>query len=177
MGVSKQDWKDYQSNTWLGGGCKPALDELNDTIEELVKAIDTGDASEFLAHTQDDGKLMTAVQKMWQAVEQALDKIRSLKLEGNQRRFANKNAIATSDDAIGSVSVLENAVTIFMNGLVRGVRLEHDQVENDPSAMASMKSGDLEQRLRHEQAGIQSCYDGATQAVAALAAIDKIGIV
>jgi hypothetical protein len=62
MGVSKQDWKDYQSNQWLGGQSKSTYDTLNQEFDAVVAAIDGGDVATFLAYTEDDGKLMQAAE-------------------------------------------------------------------------------------------------------------------
>lgn len=177
MGVSKQDWKDYNSNQWLGGQVKPALEGLTQAFDGLAAAIDGGDVSEFLAFTANDGKLMAAAQKAMEASSEALHAIERLKLEGNQRRFANKAAIAASDSAFNAVGQYHHACGLLVEGLVRGVQLEHDQVEKDPSTMPAIKSGDLSERLGGERYRVEECYDFATGKVAALAAVEKIGVV
>jgi hypothetical protein len=177
MSVSKQDWKDYHSKQWAGGSCKPAVAELLKAVDDALAAIDGGDVGEFLSYTEDDGKLMAAAQKASSAASDALSAIEPLRLDGNQRRFANKTAISTSDAAVASVKQLQYACDLLVTGLVRGVRLEHDQVERDPAAMASVKSGNLVSRLNSERWTIQSCVDDADAKLAALAAVDKIGVV
>ena len=177
MGVSKQDWKDFATNTWTGGQVKPALDELTQAFDALYAAIDGDDAPTFLAYTEGDGKLMQAAQKASAASSGALDAIRGLALQGSQRRFANKSAIATSDAAIASVEQYATACDLLVTGLVRGVQLEHDSVDQDQSQMATIKSGNLKERLQGEEHRVKDCYDYAEDKVAALAAVDKIGVV
>ena len=177
MGVSKQDWKDYQTKEWLGGQVKSTLDELMRVFDSVAAAIDGGDADAFLSHTEDDGKLMSAAQKASGASSDALHAIQDLRLEGNQRRFANKTAIEANEAALGAVEQYRLACDLLVTDLVRGVRLEHDQVEQDQSQMTSIKSGDLADRLASSRSQIQQCYDFATGKVADLAAVDKIGVV
>jgi hypothetical protein len=177
MGVSKQDWKDYQSNKWAGGPVKPALDELMQAFDGLTTAIDAADAPAFLAYTEDEGKLMQAATKAMQASQDAVTEIKLLRLEGNQRRFANKSAIAASDAAINAVTQYHQACGLLVSGLVRGVLAEYYQVKDNPSAISDVKSGDLEDRLDGERYRIKECYDFATDKVAALAAVEKIGVV
>ncbi len=177
MGVSKQDWKDYQSNVWLGGDRKSTLDELMQAFDGVFKAIDGGDATEFLAYTEDNGKLKVAADRAENAASQAGEAIRALRLEGSQRRFANKNAIATNDDAIASVEQYHHAVYLLCQGLVRGVRIEHDKVAADQAEMPAIKSGDLTSRLEQERSRVLDCADFADTKVAALAAVEKIGVV
>lgn len=178
MGVSKQDWKDFHSNKWVGGPVKPALDELMQACDGLVAAIDGGDVPAFLAYTENEGKLMSAATKAMQAAQDASGAIRNLRLEGNQRRFANKAAIAASDAAANAVTQYYQACGLLVSGLVRGVLAEYYQVQENPSAIADVKSSsDLEERLEGERYRIKECYDFATDKVAALAAVEKIGVV
>lgn len=177
MGVSKQDWKNFESNIWVGGQVKPALDELTQEFNALYGAIDGDDTATFLSYTESDGKLMQAAQKASSAASSAVQGVRDVELKGSQRRFANKNAIATSDAAIASVEQYHMACDLLVTGLVRGVQLEHDRVAEDQAQMATMKSGDLKERLQSEERRIKACYDDATVKVAALATIDKIGVV
>jgi hypothetical protein len=177
VGVSKQEWKDYQSNTWLGTDRKSGLDDLMQAFDGIFKAIDGGNATEFLAYTESNGKLSAAALKAYNAGDKALTGIKALRLEGNQRRFADKNAITTSDAAIASVEQYCVALEVFGQGLIRGVSIEHDSVASDQAAMPKIKECDLVDRLETERDRIQGCNDEANTKVAALAAIDKIGIV
>jgi hypothetical protein len=176
VGVSKQDWKDYQSKTWAGL-VKPTMDELMQEFAALSAAIDGDDAATFLAYTQDDGTLMQAAMKASSASGEALTVIQDLALQGNQRRFANKNAITVSDAAINSVMQYHYACDLLVTGLVRGVQLEHNAVDQDQSQMASIKSGNLKERLDGEKSRVSGCYDYANDRMGELAAIDKIGVV
>jgi hypothetical protein len=110
------------------------------------------------------------------ASKDALTAIEGLALKGNQRRFANKNAISTSDEAIGALNQYSRACGMLVEDLVRGVRLEHEEVARNNSAISNVKDGDLKDRLRDAQLTLKIVYDHATDKVAALAAIDKIGV-
>jgi len=177
VGVSKQDWKNYQTNTWLGTDRKSGLDGLMQAFDGLFKAIDGGDATEFLAYTESNGKLSAAALTAYNAGDKAREGIKALRLDGNQRRFANKNAITTSDAAIASVEQYCMAIHTLGQGLIRGVSIEHDAVASDPAALAQIKSGNLADRLGSERDTIKACDDEANTKIAALAAIDKIGVV
>jgi hypothetical protein len=177
MGVSKQDWKNYASSQWGGGEVKTTLDELVEAVGRTFAAMDSGDAAEFLSYTKSDGKLMEAAQKAASAASTAVEGMQKLALQGNQRRFANKAAIAACDDAVNAVQQYHMALSLLVTGLVRGVQLEHDQVENDPSALAQVKSGDLGERLEGERHRVEDCYTWAVAKVTDLAGIEKIGVV
>jgi hypothetical protein len=177
VGVSKQDWKDYQANTWTSGQIKTSYDELMQAFDALYAAIDGGDAATFMSYTEDDGKLMQAAQKASSAASDAVHGAQALALEGNQRRFANKQAISTCDAAIAAVDQYHYACDLLTTGLVRGVRPEYESVSEDNANMQAIKSGGLKGRLESEQSRIRGSYEEAQTKVAALAAIDKIGLV
>jgi hypothetical protein len=176
VGVSKQDWKDYQSNVWLAGSRKLTWDGLVQAFDGTLGSIDNGDAPAFLAYTESGGKLKAAADDASNAAIDAEKDLKGLRLEGNQRRFANKNAIATSDAAISAIEEYSLALDVLSRDLVRGVLIEHDAVADDPAAMAAMKDK-LVPRLGDALSTVRACNDSTTTKVAALAAIDKIGIV
>jgi hypothetical protein len=178
VSVSKHDWKNFQSQMWLGS-CKPSYNSLMMAFDGVLTAIDGGEVTEFLAYTENDGKLMIAAQIADDSFTNALHAIRELGLEGSQRRFANKNAIAVSDAAINMVDQTQTLAGQLVTDLVRGVRTEHDMVKENQEKLAEIKADNfgLTRKLRNAQSSIKNCFEDANEKVNALAAIDKIGVV
>jgi hypothetical protein len=176
MGVSKQDWKNFQSQVWLGS-CKQGFDALMLAFDGVLTAINTGDAPGFLAYTESGGNLMIAAQVASGSATDAFHAIGDLRLDGNQRRFANKSAIAASDQAYIGVDNYCMMVDNLVTELVRGVSIEHDTVAEDGTKIGDIKDGPLPTKLGSYQANLRNTFTSANGKVDTLAAIDKIGVV
>jgi hypothetical protein len=176
MGVSKQDWKDWYSNAWSGSDIKAKHDALVQAFDDFVAVIDAEDAAAFLEWSKDFGKLREPVIELNHALSTAVEAIKKLALEGNQRRFANKNAVSVSDEAIERVRGYFRIVDQLDTELVRGLTPDYEAVAASAGAMTNVKSGDLSHKLLSSQLSVKDGYSDADEAAKALAAIDKIGV-
>lgn len=178
MGVSKQEWKNFKTQVWLGT-CKQRYDELIYALYDFEQAIYKENVAEFLAFAIEGGKLHVTSAATRKSAEEASDAMKMLNLEGAQRAFANKKALAAIDGAISAMLSFEGCVRECdidraRDSLVNRARL----VQEDEANMAQVvQDGYLRQMALAHHAAIQRSWVDANQAVNALAEIDKIGIV
>lgn len=176
MGVSKQDWKDFQTNVWQGE-VQSTYNTLLEHLNGMVNIVQNEEADAFISQASSGSEFREAAIAADHAASSADAATRKLKLEGGQRRFANKHAITISDGTWQAVSQYHMATDLLSTGLVRGLSIELEQVQADPAAMTAIKDGDLGRKLRQESERIKDCFEYADRLVKELAAIEKIGVV
>jgi hypothetical protein len=176
MGVSKQDWKDFQTKVWLGE-VKSTYDLLIQAFDGILSAIDGEDANEFITQASEGSPFREAAIAADQAASGATRAANGLRLAGGQRRFANQHAITISDGGVDAVGQYLMATDLLSTGLVRGLTLQLEDVQSDPAKMAEIKASDLALKLRQERRRVQDCFEYGSRLVAAMADIDKIGVV
>lgn len=174
MSVSKQDWKQWYDKHW--DSCNRLTVAVTQAFEETITAVSSGDADRFLSLTggeTDDG-LHKTTNAAEHALSEALEAVQDLNLKGNQRRFANQEAIDASDGAIQATSSLLMVVSQVDTELVRGVQPEREAVQADASAITGIASN-LNDRLNSTLYMVKGALSSADSAAQRLAGISKIG--
>ncbi|MDE3203516.1 MAG: hypothetical protein KGQ66_04770 [Acidobacteriota bacterium] len=175
MSVSKQDWKDFHAGTW--SEADSAGSAAVDAFDLLIAAANSNDGVKFLELTDPDNSdsVNALVNQAARVMSQSVGELEGLQLKGNQRRFANKNAIAASEDALSAVNQCNFAFNQIDTDQVRGWTMARDAVEEDGTGFDSVSS-DVSSKASSVNYTLKACLEQATAAVADLSEISQIGM-
>ncbi len=175
MSVSKQDWKDFHGGTWAGA--ESAGTAAVEAFDGLIEAANSGDGVRFLELTDpgNSDSVNELVNRAARLMSQSVEEMEVLQLKGNQRRFANSNAISVSEEALRAVSQSSFAFNQIDTEQVRGWVPAREGVEEDGTGFEAVSS-DVASRAGSVNDMLKSCLEGAAFAVANLSNVSQIGM-
>ena len=175
MSVSKQDWKDFHAGMW--SQAESAGSAAVEAFDLLVAAANSIDGVKFLELTDPDNpdSVNALVSQAANLMSQSITELEGLQLKGNQRRFANKNAIAVSEEALRAVSSCSFSFNQIDSEQVRGWTLARSDVQEDGTGFDTVSS-DVSSKASSVNYTLKASLEAATGAVADLSDVSQIGM-